>query len=83
MADFFCKNCGFKATSVAFLTGHPCSNHSLGPNKGKCELYEGGQKKQYTCKYCGFKSASIAGLAYHPCTRHPKGANKGKCSPAL
>ncbi len=83
MADFFCKNCGHKSSSVSSLTSHPCSRHPLGSNKGKCELYEGSAKSKYTCKYCGHGASSISSITSHPCSKHTSGANKGKCSPAL
>lgn len=83
MAEFYCKNCGFKSSSVSNLTIHTCQRHPLGANKGKCELYEGDLKDKYTCKYCGFSNSTISSLTIHTCHRHPDGANKGKCSPAL
>lgn len=83
MAEFYCKNCGYKASSVASLTSHTCSRHPLGPNKGKCELYEGSVKSKYTCKYCGYSASSISSLTSHTCSKHPNEANKGKCSPAM
>lgn len=83
MAEFYCKNCGYKASSVSNLTSHTCSRHPLGPNKVKCELYEGSVKSKYTCKYCGYSASSISSLTSHTCSKHPSGANKGKCSPAM
>jgi len=82
MANFYCKYCGSKASSVASLTGSSCSRHPLGSNKGKHTLFEGSEKSQYTCKYCGSKASSIASLTGSSCSRHPNGSNKGKHEPA-
>jgi len=79
MANYYCKNCGYSASSVSSLTIHTCSRNPYG--KGKCELYEGSEKSKYTCKYCGYTASSISSLTVHTCPRHPNG--KGKCSPAL
>ncbi len=83
MAVVFCKNCGGNAPSVIILTNRTCSKHPNGQNKGKCELYEGSIKSQYTCKYCGSKAPTIIMMTNRTCNRHPIGQNKGKCSPAL
>ena len=83
MANFYCKYCGTKASSVSGLTASSCSRHPLGANKGKHNLYEGSEKPQYTCKYCGTKGSSISGLTASSCSRHPNGANKGKHEPAM
>lgn len=83
MANFYCVNCGYRATSVAGLTALICTKHPAGQNKGNHILYEGSEKAQYTCKYCGFKSATIATLTALICTRHPNGQNKGYHSPTL
>ena len=81
MAEFFCKNCGHRSSSVSSLTSHSCSEHPLGSGKGKCELYEGSVKSKYTCKYCGHMASSISSLTSHNCSKHPN--KKGKCSPAM
>ncbi|WP_081468678.1 hypothetical protein [Treponema primitia] len=79
MANYYCKWCGVKHSSVASLTAGPCLRN---PVKGaKHELYEGSEKKQYICKYCGIKHSSIASLTSAPCLKNPrKGA---KHEPAL
>lgn len=83
MANFYCKYCGTKASSIASLTAINCSRHPLGANKGKHVLYEGSEKSQYACKYCGTKASSISSLTAINCTRHPNGSNKGKHEPAM
>lgn len=83
MANYYCKNCGQKFSSVQSLTGGTCPRHPDGAHKGKHQLYEGNEKSQYVCKYCGQKFSSIASLTGGTCPRHPDGAHKGKHSPAL
>jgi DNA-directed RNA polymerase subunit RPC12/RpoP len=83
MSNYYCKNCGTKNTSLQSLTGSSCVRHPLGANKGKHELYEGGEKPKYQCKYCGTSNSSLSSLTGSSCVRHPSGANKGKHSPAL
>ena len=83
MANFYCKYCGHKSSSVVNLTAGSCPKHPLGPNKGKHVLYEGSEKSQYVCKYCGHKSSSIINLTNGSCPRHPNGANNGKHEPAI
>jgi len=83
MANFYCKYCGTKNTSVASLTSSACARHPDGINRGKHALYEGSEKAQYTCKYCGTKSHSIASLTSSDCSRHPNGTNKGKHAVAV
>lgn len=34
---FFCKYCGFKASSISSLTASACIRHPNGPHKGKHE----------------------------------------------
>lgn len=80
---FFCKYCGFKATSISSLTASACIRHPNGPHKGKHALYEGSAKDAYFCKYCGFKASSISSLTASACIRHPNGPHKGKHEPAL
>lgn len=79
----YCKHCGQQAASVTALTAAPCFRHPAGPNKGKHELYEGVEKREYVCKYCGHKSHSISALTAARCFRHPLGANKAPHAPAL
>jgi DNA-directed RNA polymerase subunit RPC12/RpoP len=83
MANYYCKNCGTKYSSVSSLTGNSCIRHPLGANKGKHELYEGTEKDKYQCKYCGTSYSSLSSLTGNSCIRHPSGANKDKHSPAL
>lgn len=83
MANFYCKHCGIKFSSVSSLTATACGRHPLGSNKGKHELYEGSEKPQYTCKYCGLKFSSISTMTGSACGRHPNGTNRGHHSPAL
>ena len=83
MANYYCKYCGQKFSSVASLTANPCPMHPNGFAKGKHELYEGSEKSKYTCKYCGQTFSSISSMTANPCPRHPDGFAKGKHSPAL
>lgn len=83
MANYYCKNCGEKFSSVTSLISHGCPRHPNGAFKGKHELYEGCEKSNYTCKYCGKIFPSIVSMTSHGCPRHPNGAFKGKHSPAL
>jgi DNA-directed RNA polymerase subunit RPC12/RpoP len=83
MANFYCKYCGTKSSSVSSLTSLSCSKHPLGSNKGKHVLYEGSEKPQYTCKYCGTHTSSISSLTALSCSRHPNGSNKGHHEPAM
>ena len=81
MANFYCKHCGQRFSSVAALTSQPCVRHPNG--RGKHELYEGDEKDSYTCKYCGREFSSIRNMTGQTCPRHPDGINRGKHSPAL
>lgn len=83
MANYYCKNCGEKFSSVSALTNNKCIKHPAGPGKGPHELYEGSEKSQYTCKYCGQKFPSIRAMTINRCMRHPDGSGKGNHSPAL
>lgn len=83
MANYYCKYCGQKFSSVNSLTSHSCPRHPNGMFKGKHELYEGSEKSKYTCKYCGQSFSSISSMTSHSCPRHPDGTFKGKHSPAL
>lgn len=80
---FYCKYCGYKATSVSTLTASACPRHPLGFCKGRHALYEGTEKQTYTCKYCGKKSNDLRSLTANKCLRHPNGPAKGNHSPAL
>ena len=35
MANYYCKHCGQRFSSVALLTSQPCVRHPNGPGKGK------------------------------------------------
>ncbi len=83
MANYYCKYCGQKFSSVNSLTSHNCPRHPNGTFKGNHELYEGSEKSKYTCKYCGQIFSSISSMTDHNCPRHPDGTFKGKHSPAL
>ncbi len=82
MANYYCKYCGAKFSSISTLTSSPCTRHPLGQGK-RHELYEGSEKSHYICKYCGRSFPSIANMTSAPCTKHPNGGNKGRHSPAL
>ena len=83
MENFYCKRCGRKASSIRNLVAQSCQRHPDGSYKGKCELYEGEEKDEYTCKRCGRRARTIANLTAQSCQRHPDGSYKGKCTPAL
>jgi hypothetical protein len=83
MANYQCRYCGTKASSVSSLTASSCNRHPNGSYKGKHVLYEGSEKSQYTCKYCGSKASTISSLTASSCNRHPDGSYKGKHEPAL
>jgi DNA-directed RNA polymerase subunit RPC12/RpoP len=77
MANYYCKWCGQKYSSVLSLTSHSCSKN---PNGKKHELYEGSEKSKYTCKWCGQQYSSILSLTSHSCSKNPNGK---KHEPAL
>ncbi len=83
MAKCYCKNCGQAFSDVRALSANTCYRHPDGANKGKHQLYEGGEKKSYTCKFCGSQFHDLRTLTANTCYRHPNGANKGKHHPAL
>ncbi len=83
MANFYCKHCGARFSSVRTLTVATCPRHPAGCHKGKHELYEGSEKQRYTCKYCGANFSSINIMTGSSCPRHPDGCHKGRHSPAL
>lgn len=68
MANFYCKWCGAKHTTIPGLTSSVCSKN---PEGKKHALYEGGEKSQYACKCCGAKYSSIAGLTSSVCSKSP------------
>ena len=65
MANYYCKCCGFKASSVSALTNGFCTKSST----KKHVLYEGSEKSQYVCKFCGFKASSVSALVNGFCTK--------------
>ena len=67
MANFYCKWCGNKYSSVQTLVNGMCPKS---PTK-KHELYEGSEKSQYTCKYCGNKYSSLQTLTNGMCSKSP------------
>ena len=67
MANFYCKHCGIKHSSVQSLTNNSCSRS---PTK-RHELYEGSEKSQYTCKHCGIKHSTLQSLLNNSCSRSP------------
>jgi DNA-directed RNA polymerase subunit RPC12/RpoP len=67
MANFYCKHCGAKNSSVQALTSSSCTKS---PTK-KHELYEGSEKSQYTCKHCGIKNSTIYALTASSCMKSP------------
>lgn len=83
MPNYYCKHCGYKASSVSSLTSSSCLRHPTGAHKGKHALYEGDEKSKYTCKHCGRDASSLSSLTSGICLRHPDGPNKGKHQPAL
>ena len=83
MANYYCKHCGQRFSSVNNLTAQTCPRHPDGNHRGRHELYEGDEKSQYTCKYCGQRFSSISNLTAQTCPRHPNGNHKGRHSPAL
>lgn len=68
MANFYCKWCGRKYTSVSSLVAGTCSYN---PEGKKHELYEGSEKSQYTCKFCGRKYSSLTSLTAGSCSESP------------
>lgn len=81
--NYYCKNCGTRHTSLQSLTAGSCLRHPLGANKGRLELYEGGEKPSYSCKHCGTARMTLGSLTEGLCIRHPAGPNKARHSPAL
>ncbi len=77
MANFYCKCCGRKFSSVSNLTSSDCSKN---PEGRKHSLYEGSEKSEYVCKYCGRKFSSISNLTGNHCSKNPNGKYH---SPAL
>jgi len=70
MANYICKHCGTKMSSVSALTSNSCT---MNPNHGKHVLYEGSEKSEYTCKHCGTRHNTFSTLVHNSCTRNPNG----------
>jgi len=68
MANYYCKWCGQKYSTVSSLTANSCSKNPAGK---KHELYEGSEKSQYTCKYCGQKYSTLFSLTANSCSKSP------------
>jgi hypothetical protein len=83
MANYYCKYCGLRSSTVSSLTGNSCLRHPFGAYNGNHVLYEGREKKIYTCKYCGLKSEKLSHLISADCLRHPNGTYEGKHEAAL
>jgi len=66
MANFYCKWCGSKSSSVSSLTANGCSRN---PEGKKHALYEGSEKPRYTCQCCGSKSSSLSSLTANGCSK--------------
>ena len=82
-ANFYCRYCGIRRSSVQSLTAGTCPRHPAGPGKGRHALYQGQEKAQYTCVFCGVKRSDIASLTAGSCSRRPAGPYKGRHEPAL
>jgi len=67
MANFYCKHCGVKHSSVHSLVNSSCTRS---PTK-KHVLYEGSEKSQYTCKHCGVKHSTLHSLTNSSCMKSP------------
>jgi hypothetical protein len=61
---------------VRTLTGNMCAKNPAGRSGFRHELYEGGEKPQYTCKYCGMNKKTLRDLTGNLCSRHPAGSGK-------
>ena len=68
MANYYCKWCGTKYSSVSSLTWGSCSRNPEGKKHG---LYEGTEKSQYVCKYCGLKYSTLSSLCFGSCSKSP------------
>ncbi len=75
MAQYYCKICGHRESSVDSLIRGYCQNSRT----GKHILYEGGEKSEYTCKICGHRERSLDSLVYGYCQH----SRTGKHQPAL
>ena len=82
-ANFYCRYCGIRRSSVQSLTAGFSPRHPAGPGKGRHALYQGREKARYTCVFCGVMRTGIASLTAGFCPRHPAGPYKGRHEPAL
>lgn len=71
MAEFYCKCCGEKYSSVSSLASGHCTRSS----SGKHQLYEGEIGAYYYCCYCGSKYQTLSSLTHSHCSRNPDGNN--------
>ena len=69
---YYCKCCGYKASSIQSLTANLCHRSPT----GRHELYEGGEQSQYLCKCCGSKASSIQSLTANLCHKSPTGRHE-------
>lgn len=69
MAEFYCKCCGLKYSSVSSLVSGHCTRSS----SGKHQLYEGEIGGNYYCCYCGSKYSSLTSLTSGYCSKSPTG----------
>ena len=65
--SFYCKWCGYKASSVQSLVSYSCSRS---PTR-KHELYEGPEQSVYYCECCGYRSPTIQTLTSYSCSNSP------------
>ncbi len=68
MANFYCKWCGSKHSTITSLTNSTCFKN---PEGNKHALYEGTEKPQYACKYCGQKHTTLTSLTNSTCFKSP------------
>lgn len=76
--DFFCKYCGYKASSVSSLTNGRCSKSPTSkhvPYNGDLNVYidkctKKTIKKEFVCQYCGCKANSISSLTGSRCSQN-------------
>lgn len=69
MANFYCKCCGKKYSSLTQLTSCSCSMSST----RKHVLYEGPEQTNYYCECCGKKYSSLTQLTSSSCSKSPTG----------
>ena len=69
MANYYCKWCGYKSSSIDGIKRGKCSKN---PNGSYHVPYEGEEKSQYVCKWCGKKASSISSLTSGTCPKNPE-----------